>query len=31
LLGRVMAPPGSHTDLYLADLRKAMMAPPRAP
>ena len=30
LVGRIIAPPGSHTDLYLADLQKAMTAP-RAP
>lgn len=24
LIGRVLAPPGSHTDLYLADLRNAL-------
>ncbi|MCA3560955.1 MAG: SRPBCC family protein [Aestuariivirga sp.] len=31
LIGRLVAPPGSHTDLYLADLGKALMPPAPGP
>ena len=31
LLGRIVAPPGSHTDLHLADLAKALSSPASAP
>ncbi len=31
VIGRIVAPPGSHTDLYLADLAKALTPPATAP
>ena len=31
VIGRIVAPPGSHTDLHLADLAKALSSPAPAP